>query len=135
MADVVAWLHPALGVVAVAVAARAASRGLASRRGGPAAPAARASHRVLGPLTLALMTLSWAGGLATVWLVRHDLEPLASRHALVGGAIVLLLVGSAVTSRRVAVDPRARRLHPWLGATVLVASAVQVFLGLQLVRW
>jgi hypothetical protein len=132
---VVAWLHPALGLVAVAAAARAAGLGLAARRGGPSADRARARHRTLGPVTLGLMTVNWMLGLGTVWLVRHDLEPFASRHALVGAAIVALLAGSAVTSRRIGIDPRARRIHPWLGAAALVVAAVQVFLGLQLVRW
>jgi hypothetical protein len=132
---VVAWLHPALGLVAVATAARAASVGRAARRGGPSAAAARAQHRWLGPATLGLMAFNWALGLGTVWLVRDDLEPLASRHAAVGAAIVALLVGSAITSRRIPTDPRARRVHPWLGATALVVAGVQVFLGLQLVRW
>ena len=135
MTDVVAWLHPALGLVAVAIAARTASLGLALRRGGVSGEAARRWHRTLGPVTLGLVVLNWVLGLGTVWLVRHDLEPLASRHALVGGAIVVLLLGSAITSRRVPVDARARRIHPWFGATALVTAAVQVFLGLQLVRW
>lgn len=135
MTGVVAWLHPALGLVAVAVAARAASLGLAARRGGVVAKMARGRHRVAGPVTLALMAGNWVLGAATVWLVRDDLEPLASRHALVGGVIVALLVASAVTSRRIRTHPAARRIHPWIGAIALVAAGVQIFLGLQLVRW
>lgn len=135
MTDVVAWLHPALGLVAVGAAARAASLALTARRGGRAALAARTSHRLVAPTTLGLMIASWLLGVGTVWLVRQDLEPFASRHAGVGCLIVLLLVGSAVTSRFRATVPRARAVHPWLGAAALVASAVQVFLGLQLVRW
>ena len=67
--------------------------------------------------------------------VRPDLTLAASMHARVGVAIALLVAGGAVLSRRIPVDPRARRWHPWLGASALVLAGVQIFLGLQLVRW
>jgi hypothetical protein len=38
----------------------------------------------------------------------------------------------ALVSRRIDHDPRARAVHPWIGATALLLSGVQVFLGLQL---
>ena len=135
MSRIVPWFHPALGLVAVVVAVRTASLGLTVRRGGPAGVAARGRHRALGPWTLRLMIANWLLGCLTVWLFRADLDMLASRHASVGALIVLLLLGSALTARRLDDDARLRRLHPWFGVGALLAAAVQVFLGLQLVRW
>jgi hypothetical protein len=132
---IVPWLHPALGLAAVVLAARTASLGLTVRRGGHAAAGARQRHRALGPWTLRFMLANWALGVVTVWRFRDDLDVLASRHASIGAVIVLLLVGSAVTAKRLDGDARLRRIHPWFGVGAILAAAVQTFLGLQLVRW
>jgi len=45
---------------------------------------------------------------------------------------VALLTLAALLSRRVPDDPRARLLHPLVGATAVLLAGVQVFLGLQI---
>jgi len=70
--------------------------------------------------------------LASVWALRDDLTPAASGHFTVGTAIVVLFSAAALVSRRIAVDERARVIHPWIGAAALLLCGVQVFLGLQI---
>ncbi|HYR95138.1 MAG TPA: DUF4079 family protein [Candidatus Binatus sp.] len=130
--SVVPYLHPLAGIAATALAAYAASLGLRSRRAGPGAEAARRRHAAIGPWLYALYLLNWLGGLATLRWARPEIEAAASGHFTVAGVIVVLLTGGALLSRWVRVDPRARAIHPVLGATALLLSGVQVFLGLQL---
>jgi hypothetical protein len=122
------WAHPVLGGTAIALASYGASLGLRGRR----VAAVRRRHAALMPWVYGLMLLSWAGGLATVWAVREDLEVAASGHFTVGSGIIALFTLGALLSRRVPVDPWARRLHPWVGALALLLSGVQVFLGLEI---
>jgi hypothetical protein len=126
---VIAYLHPIAGVVAIALGAWTGSLGLRAR-GGRAA--ARARHRVLAPWVLALFVANWLGGLASVEWGRHEIEEAATGHFVVGCVIVVLLASGALLSRWIGVDARARMIHPLLGGAALLLSAVQVFLGLQL---
>jgi len=130
--SVVPYLHPVAGLAATALAAYAASLGLRSRRPGPEAAASRRRHRAIGPWVWALYALNWAGGLATVRWARPEIETAASGHFTLAGVIVALLTLGALLSRRVPVDARARLVHPIIGAAALLLSAVQIFLGLQL---
>src|SRR5262249_48623663 len=68
-----------------------------------------------------------------VWLDPRDIEVAASGHFRVGCALVMLYGLAALVSRRIDRDPRARAVHPWIGAAALVLSGVQGVLGLQLV--
>ena len=126
------YLHPVAGLAATALAAYQASLGIRSRRPGLDAQAARRRHASVGPWLLALYALNWLGGLATVRWSRPEIETAASGHFTLAGVIVALLGVGALLSRRVPVDRRARVIHPVIGATALVLSGVQVFLGLQL---
>jgi len=126
------WLHPLLGLATVALAVRAASLALRGRMPGPSAAALRARHRRLGPWVLALVVTNWLAGLGSVWLDPRSPELAASGHFRVGSALVVLYALAALVSRRIDRDPRARAVHPWIGATALLLSGVQVFLGLQL---
>jgi hypothetical protein len=126
------WAHPLLGLATVALAARTASLALRGRRGGAAAAALRARHRRLGPKVLALVVTNWLAGLASVRLDPRGLELAASGHFQVGTGLVVLYGLAALVSRRIDADPRARTVHPWIGAAALLLSGVQVFLGLQL---
>jgi hypothetical protein len=129
------YAHPLLGVVTVLLVARVASLGLRARRPSLQAPRCRARHRRLAPLVYLLVLGNWAGGLAAVWwLADEALELAVSGHFAVGSAIVGLLTAGAILSRWVPVDPRARALHPWLGATAALLGGVQVFLGLEILR-
>jgi hypothetical protein len=128
----VLWVHPLLGLATVALAVRQASLGLRSRAPGPGAAALRARHRHLGPWLLGLVVTNWLAGLGSVWIDPRDIELAASGHFRVGSALVVLYGLAALVSRRIDRDPRARAVHPWIGAVALLLSGVQVFLGLQL---
>ena len=132
---VVPWLHPALGLMTVALALRAARLGLRSREGGRRAAGARVAHRALTPWVYGLVVTNWLLGLLTVVLVRPDLETAASGHFAVGTVILGLFTVAALLSRRVSVDAWARTIHPWFGGAALLLAGVQIFLGLQIMRW
>jgi uncharacterized protein DUF4079 len=127
-----AWLHPIAGFLAVGLVVRGATLGWAAQRRGPSAAKARLRHARLMPWVYGLMLLTWAGGVVTVWALRDDLDTAASGHFSVGSMIIALLTAGALLSRRIPTDPRARRLHPWVGAAALLLAGVQVFLGLQI---
>jgi len=133
--SVVPWLHPALGLATVVLAVRVAGLGLGARRHGARGARSRARHRAVTPWLYALVLANWVLGLATVVLVRSDLEPARSGHFLVGSVLVALFTLAALLSRRIPFDERARRAHPWVGGLALLLCGVQVFLGLQITRW
>lgn len=130
----IAWLHPVMGIVAVALVLRGGSLGLGTRRRGRRAVEARARHAAAMPRVLVLVLVTWLGGVGAVRFARADLEPGTSGHFQVGAAIAALLVVNAMVSRRVARAAWARQLHPLIGASALLLCGVQVFLGLQLLR-
>jgi hypothetical protein len=127
-----AWAHPLLGVLAVLAAARGAALGVGGRRSGPVASRDRARHAALMPWIYVLVVVSWAGGLASALWLRTDLPAAGSTHFTVGTGILLLFTLAAVISRRIGDDPRARRIHPWIGAAALLLCGWQIFLGLQI---
>lgn len=126
-----AFLHPVTALAALALLAWAASLGLRSRERGGAA--LRARHARLAPSALGAMLFSFAFGAASTWLWRRDLELASGFHFWLGVGISLLLVATALLSRRVPHDATARRLHPALGMLALLLAALQVFFGLGLV--
>ncbi|MFP6664406.1 MAG: DUF4079 family protein [Deltaproteobacteria bacterium] len=130
---VLAFLHPLIGLVALVLLFRAASLGLRSRerRGAPL----RAQHAKAAPRALAATLLAFVMGLVSTILWRPDLELAGGWHFRIGAAIVLLLGAGALLSRHIHDSQRARRIHPLLGATALLLAAVQVFLGLPLLRF
>ncbi len=131
-ATVLAWIHPVIGFVAVALAVRAAGLGFAARRANRKAPKSRAAHRRLTPWLYATMLVAWTSGLISLEYLRDDLDEAASGHYTVGCAIVALLTLAALVSRHVPTSARARILHPLIGAAAVLLTAVQVFLGLQI---
>ncbi|MEO2167621.1 MAG: DUF4079 family protein [bacterium] len=130
---VLAFVHPLIGLVALVLLFRAASLGLRSRerRGAPL----RAQHAKAAPRALAATFLAFAMGLISTILWRPDLEIAGGWHFRTGVAIVLLLGAGALLSRHIHDNERARRIHPLLGATALLLAALQVFLGLPLLRF
>ncbi len=126
------WLHPFLALLATAFLAHTATLGLRSReRGG--APL-RASHARRAPLAGGLMLVVFLAGLASALWLRPDLEVAGSIHFRIGLALTCVLGATALLSRRVAIQPLARRLHPALGLLALLLAALQVFFGLRLLR-
>jgi nitrate reductase gamma subunit len=132
VASVVPWFHPLCGLVTVALLFRAAQRGLALRRG--VVHDRHLEHPTLAFLAWLLVVVNWVLGLATVWLVRDDLEVAASTHFQAGTGLLGVLTLTGLVSLWIA-DPRVRRIHPMLGAVALLLAGVQVFLGLQMTRW
>jgi hypothetical protein len=132
-ASVVPWLHPALGLAAVALLVHAARRGLELRR--RVRPSGRVPHPVLARRAWWLIAGNWVLGLLTVHFFRPELDLAASTHFQAGTAVLVLLSIAAIVSRRIEADPRMRRLHPAIGAAALLLAGVQVFLGLQMTRW
>jgi hypothetical protein len=128
----VLWAHPILGLVVTALAVRTATLAVQGRGRGPRALAHRAQHRKLSPWAYGLAVVAWIGGVLSVWLWRPDLDVTDSGHFQIGGVIIVLFSLAALVSRRVPTDAWARAVHPWIGAAVLMALGVQVFLGLQL---
>ena len=132
-ARVVPWLHPATGLLAVAVLVQAARRGLAVRSGSPRR--ARVAHPRLAFFAWLFVLANWLLGLLTVRLYRPELDLAASTHFKAGTALLGLLTLAGVLSFWIFADPRVRRLHPVIGAAALLVAGVQVFLGLQMTRW
>lgn len=125
------YLHPIAGFAATALALWTASLALRSRRPGLEARVARRRHARIGPWLYALVVLNWLGGLASVRWLRPD-ETMESGHFTVGTWIVALFTVLAILARLMNVYPRARMIHPVVGAVALLLCGLQVFLGLQL---
>ena len=134
MSAIAGWTHPVLGLVAVALVVLAASRAARVRQGGPGAAPARARHRRLAPRALAAVVVAWCTGLLAVRLLHDEIDPATSGHFRAGSVVLLLLVVNALLARRFRDDARARLLHPWIGAAAVLATALQIFLGMQLLR-
>jgi hypothetical protein len=129
---ILCWAHPLLGLMVTALAVRAAALGRGARQRGPGAGRSRARHRRLTPWLFGFVLMAWGGGVVSTWLWRDDLDTLASGHFAVGSALVALFALVAALSRRIPADPWARTVHPWVGAAAVLLTAIQVFLGLQI---
>jgi hypothetical protein len=127
------WIHPIAALVTSGLALRGASLALRGRRLGPRGAPLLAQHRALMPWVLGLVIANFAGGLASAWLWRDPEDLAASGHYTVGIAVVVLFVLAAAVGLRLDRAPRLRVLHPWIGAAALLASGIQIFLGLQIV--
>jgi hypothetical protein len=126
------YLHPLGGLAAIALALYTASLGLRSRRARGDVGWARRRHARIGPCLYTLVLLNWAAGLAAVRWLRPEIEAAASGHFAAGSTVAALFTAVALVGLRVPRSPRARALHPVLGAAALLLLTVQVFLGLQL---
>ena len=126
------WVHPVLGLVATVLAAHGASLALRGRRLGPRGTVLLARHRALMPWVYGLVCVNFAAGAVSCWLWREE-DLATSGHFSVGIVLVVLFSAAALLSRVLDRDPRARLIHPWIGAAALLAAGVQIFLGLQIV--
>ena len=131
--QVAAWIHPLAGLVMTGLAVHGASLALRGRRLGPRGGALLARHRALMPWVYGLVWANFAGGMLSCWLWRDEEDLATSGHFGVGATLVVLFTLGALVSRRIDRDRRARLVHPWIGAAALLASGVQIFLGLQIV--
>ena len=133
MTRLAVWIHPVLGLVTTTLALQGASLALRGRRGGARGAALLARHRALMPWVYGLVVTNFAAGVVSCWLWRDEEDLATSGHFAVGVALVVLFSAAALVSRFIATDRRARLVHPWIGAAALLASGVQIFLGLQIV--
>jgi len=128
-----AYIHPLIGLVALALLLRAASFGLRSRerRG----EHLRARHARAAPIAYGFTLLTFFMGVFSTWAWRPDLDLASGWHFRIGLAVILLLTAGALLSRRVPSDSRARLIHPILGMVALLLAALQVFFGMPLLRF
>jgi len=127
------WIHPIAGLVTTALALRGASLALRGRRLGPRGASLLVQHRALMPWVLGLVVVNFVGGVASAWLWRDPEDLAASGHHAMGMVVVALFVLAAAVGLRIDRSPRLRAVHPWIGAAALLASGIQIFLGLQIV--
>jgi hypothetical protein len=127
------WIHPIAALATTALALRGASLALRGRRLGPRGAVLLQQHRRLMPWVLALVVANFVGGLLSAWLWRDPEDLAASGHHQVGMIVVALFALAAVVGWRIDRTPRLRMVHPWIGAAALLASGIQIFLGLQIV--
>jgi len=128
---VLAYVHPVTAGLTVALLVYVGSLGLRARNDRRYGRQLLARHARLAPLMYALALASWAGGVLSTWLLRHDLELTASAHFRIGCALLSALSAGAVSSRWMR-RPAVRFLHPWFGAAAMLLAAAQVFFGLQI---
>lgn len=126
-----AYIHPVTGALTALLLCYVGSLGLRARSNRRQARRLLARHAQLAPIVYGIALASWAGGFASTWLLRRDLELGEGAHFRIGVALVIALSGGALTSRWM---DRAsiRALHPWFGAAAMLLAAAQVFFGLQI---
>jgi len=129
--NVLAYVHPIIGGLTIALLAYVGSLGLRARNDRRRGPQLLAQHARLAPWAYGFILVNWLGGFVSTWWLRHDLELGTSTHLRIGAALVTALSLSAVTSRRMRVAP-IRAIHPWFGAAAMLLAAAQVFFGLQI---
>lgn len=125
------YLHPISGALALAWLVYVGVLGLRIRNDRRRSREWRQRHARLATPAALLILLSWPAGLATTWAWRADLVLADSAHFGMGGALVLLVAGSWISSRFL--NRRAvRELHPWFGVAAMLVGAAQLFFGLQI---
>ncbi len=133
------WLaygHPALMLVALALAALALRRGLALRRqrllGVRGRGTALASHLAIARPAVALLVVGLMGGLAsTVWL--RDWQPLGTLHGWAGVVAVLLFAATGRLGWQLQHGrSQAVELHARLALLAVLAGAVTAVAGFVL---
>lgn len=126
-----AYIHPVTAGLTVALLAYVGSLGLRARNDRRHGQELLTRHARLAPWMYGLALVSWAGGVLSTWLLRHDLELAASAHFRIGAALVIALSAGALSSRWMK-QASVRALHPWFGAAAMLLAAAQMFFGLQI---
>ena len=133
MTAIAVWVHPLAALVTSALAFHGAQLALRARRLGPRGATLMRRHRALMPWVLGLIVADFVGGLVSAWLWRDPEDLARSGHYTVGVVVLVLFSLAGIVGLRIARTPRLRAVHPWIGAAALLASAIQIFLGLQIV--
>ena len=128
--DPMIWLHPVAGALGASMLIWIGLQGLRARHQARYAPGARAVHRRYAPWVFGFVVGVAVVGSGSVVLLRPDLQLAGSWHFWVLWTVVILLTGSAFTSRRLAGSSNARKAHAWIGVAAMVGVAVGAALGL-----
>lgn len=126
-----AWLHPALGILATILIVWMAFQGLDSRKRRPEALQARQRHRRWTPVAAVLAVLAAIGGTASVEWLRPDMDLAETWHFRTGWACAALGAVAWLTSRGLHRKPALKALHPWVGLALLAAAMATAFLGIE----
>jgi hypothetical protein len=131
VASIAPYIHPVSGGLILALLMYVGALGLRARNDRRRAAPLLRQHARWAPLVFALNGVSWLGGTVSTWLLRRDLDLFASAHFRIGSALLLALLLSWISSRRMHLAA-VRNLHPWFGAAAMLLAAAQVFFGLQI---
>lgn len=126
-----AWLHPAVGVVATILVVWMALAGLDGRRPTRQGLAARRRHRRFTPVAASLAVLAAILGTASVVWVREDMAPARTWHFRIGWLCAAFAGAAWLSSRGIHRSPTAKALHPWLGIGLLAAAVASALLGIE----
>lgn len=133
MNEVLPFVHPVLGGLAILAMAFTGSRGLLARQGARGAHAKRRFHARWAPYAFAACLLAAATGLTTVGLVRDDLDLGGTEHFWAGLLVTsLMALLWWVTPRRFRRNSWVRNGHPVLGVLALVVSLGVLLFGIEL---
>jgi hypothetical protein len=125
------YVHPIVAALTTAVLGYVGSLALRARRDRRQARRLFARHARLARILYGAVVAVWGSGLLSTWMLRPDLALAESGHFRVGSLLVILLSGSALSSRWMTRSP-IRAVHPWLGAGAMLLAAAQVFFGLEI---
>ena len=136
LAFYLAYAHPLFMLATIGLALLTLRAGLALRRarrlGQPRAPRALARHLRLAKLTLTLVPLGFAAGLASAVGLR-GFDALASAHGRVAcGALALFLATGFVGARLEKGQSQARDLHALLGVLAALCAGAAFGTGFVL---
>lgn len=129
MTELLPFVHPLLGGLALLAMAWTGSRGLLARQGAKGAHTKRRSHTKWAPYAGAACVVAAVSGVLTVAGVREDMDLADTVHFWAGlGATASMGVLWWVTPRRYRRNALVKNLHPLLGvATLLLGLAVLLF--------
>jgi Protein of unknown function (DUF4079) len=125
------YAHPVGAALTIAFLGYVGSLALRARSDRREARQLLARHARLAPILYGMVLAVWASGLVSTWMLRRDLAVMESGHFRVGGALVIVLSGSVLSSHWMT-KSSIRAVHPWLGAGAMLMAAAQVFFGLQI---
>lgn len=133
MNDLLPFVHPVLGGLALLAMAWTGTRGLLARQGARGAHTKRRFHVRWAPWAWGACLLAGATGVLTVWGVRPDLDLADTLHFWSGMAVCAGMTALWwVTPRRYRRNATVRTLHPALGVLVLVLGVGVLLFGIEL---
>jgi hypothetical protein len=133
MNEVLPFLHPFLGGLALLAMMQLGAAGLQARQGAKGAHNKRKRHAKQGPWIAGAMALAALTGVGTVVFVREDLEPVDSWHFWAGWLATLCMLTIAfVTPRRFRRNQLVKNLHPAVGVVAMLVGVVVLLVGIEL---